>query len=322
MKLCNGHRIIFLTVIFCMSSMAVNFALAQPACISPPNGIISWWPGDGDANDIQDNNPGMLEGDAAFDTGLVGEAFIFNGNGEVEIPNNSNLNVQEFTIEAWVFPTVLDGEIDIIFNKEETNRTIQYEIGIRGAANPGVGNIPEGHFAFFIGGISGLPNDYRLWVNGGALVSLNAWTHVALTFDGSSAVAYVNGLSTTSIEGLSGTIGNLSGPLKIGSRSDTVINLAPQEPFNGLIDEVAFYNRALSADEIAAIFNAGSEGKCKESVGGSVSGMVPENVFCWNLTTGQSVSFQTDAASWNCESEGLIVRPNDRVVTGVEGIVE
>jgi hypothetical protein len=40
--------------------------------------------------------------------------------------------------------------------------------------------------------------------------------------------------------------------------------------FAGLIDEVSIYNRALSAEEIQAIFNAGSAGKCKEAAGGIV----------------------------------------------------
>ena len=313
---------LFLTAILYVSTIAVDFSFAQSVCVPAPSGVISWWPGDGNADDIQDDNSGTLEGDAAFDNGLVGEAFRFNGNGEVEIDDNSNLNVQEFTIEAWVFPTVLDGEVDTIFNKEESNTSIQYEIGIRGSDEPDMGNIPEGHFAFFIGGISGLPSDFKGWVDGGEAIALDAWTHVALTFDGSSVTAYVNGQPTRSIEGLSGTIGELSGPLKIGSRSDAGVDLNPQEPFNGLIDEVTFYSRALSADEIALIFNAGSAGKCKEGVGGSVSGMEPANVLCWNLTTGQSISFQTDATSWNCEAEGLIVSPNDRVFTGAEGEVE
>ena len=41
-------------------------------------------------------------------------------------------------------------------------------------------------------------------------------------------------------------------------------------PFAGLIDEPAVYNRALSADEIQAIYNAGSSGKCKEPLYASV----------------------------------------------------
>jgi hypothetical protein len=46
-------------------------------------------------------------------------------------------------------------------------------------------------------------------------------------------------------------------PVEIGQNAE-----APRDLFNGLIDEVSLYNRALSADEIAAIYNAGSAGKC------------------------------------------------------------
>src|SRR5262249_43218238 len=73
-------------------------------------------------------------------------------------------------------------------------------------------------------------------VQGGA-IPLNAWSHVAMTFDaaGGQMVAYVNG------------------------REDSFL----PRPFNGLIDEVSILSRALSAAEVQGIFKAGSAGKCK-----------------------------------------------------------
>jgi len=243
---------------------SVVHSVAQ-TCIQPPSGLVSWWPGDGNVNDIIDGNPGTLVNNATFAPGKVGQAFSFDGMSEVKVTSSSNLNVQAFTIDAWVFPTSLDGRIKQILNKEpETGSDpallIQYEIGVRGVSDPNAGTIPQGNFAFFIGGISGLPDEYALWVNGGGPVPLNVWTHVVLTFDGSSAKTYVNGALTRTVTGLSGNIGASSGPLKIGSRS-----YAWPEHFNGLIDEVEIYNRALSITEIQAIFNAGSAGKCKPS---------------------------------------------------------
>src|SRR5438105_4784645 len=51
------------------------------------------------------------------------------------------------------------------------------------------------------------------------------------------------------------------------------------QPFNGLIDEVEVFDRALSAEEIAALYNAGSAGKCRTctSAPGGMDGWWPDN---------------------------------------------
>ncbi|MDD5704174.1 MAG: LamG domain-containing protein, partial [Dehalococcoidales bacterium] len=150
-------------------------------------------------------------------------------------------------------------EINIIINKEENTSNIQYELGIRGTKAPGVGTIPVGNLAFFLGGISVLPGGYKGWVDGGGPVPLNTWTHVALTFDGNSTRVYINGVLTRTVTGLSGLIGVTSGPLRIGFRSNVVPSY---ESFNGSIDEVEIFNRALNQTDIQEIFNASSAGKC------------------------------------------------------------
>src|SRR5437764_10281084 len=49
-------------------------------CTSPPPNTLSWWPGEGNVNDIQGNNNGTLEGSTTFAPGKIGQAFKFNGN--------------------------------------------------------------------------------------------------------------------------------------------------------------------------------------------------------------------------------------------------
>jgi len=59
----------------------VDNAYAQ-SCVLAPDGLVSWWPGEGNANDIADANNGTLQGGATFATGRVGQAFSFDGNGD------------------------------------------------------------------------------------------------------------------------------------------------------------------------------------------------------------------------------------------------
>ena len=230
------------------------------ACAPAPPSLVAWWPGDGNANDIRGENNGTLNGGAtATATGKVAQAFTFNGANEVTIPDAPSLNVQALTLDAWVFPTSVDGANDIIVNKESAGDSTQYEMSIRGPQVPG-GSIAEGNLAFFIGGISGLPSEESGWVDGGGQVPLNTWTDVALTFDGSSAKAYINGVLTRGVTGLSGNVNVTAGSFRIGDRSPG--NGFPNDQFNGSIDEVELFNRALDITEIQSIFNADSGGKC------------------------------------------------------------
>ena len=81
------------------------------------------------------------------------------------------------------------------------------------------------------------------WVGGTTPSPIGAWTHIALTYDGSMLRLYVNGVQAATLAA-SGTIQASSSPLWIGG------NQPYGEYFNGLIDDVRVYNRALSDAEI------------------------------------------------------------------------
>jgi len=227
---------------------------------------VSWWRGEGNATDTISTNHGTLSGGASFASGEVGQGFSFDGTGEVAAPGTPSLNVTTFTLEAWVNPSVLDGNMEIILNKENSpafnESDVSYELAIRGTADPGAGSIPVGQLAFFVGGINGLPGEYGSWVGGGSTIPTNQWSHCALTFDGRNMVVYINGSRTRTFDGASGAVIATTGPFKIGSRSPLQVSASPASRFNGLIDEVGVYSRALSAEEIQAIYNASGAGKC------------------------------------------------------------
>src|SRR5262249_32600908 len=76
-----------------------------PACATPPSGLVSWWPGNGDATDIGGPNNGTFSGQL-FDGGDVGQAFSFNaGTNNMRIPASPSIDLGKdsgFTIEAWI----------------------------------------------------------------------------------------------------------------------------------------------------------------------------------------------------------------------------
>ncbi len=231
-----------------------------PVCVNPPSGLVSWWPGDEDANDMEDGNNGSLMNGATFATGNVGQAFMLDGtNDYVEIPDNSNLTPSSITLDAWVKPDVVSGNPPIV-SKYNSN-------------NPSVNGVSWVLLMFASGQVrfvvyqDAAGNIARGIDTDNAVLSTGIWQHVAATFDLATQEIkiYVNGIEvpSTLISGASSTITSIADsntPVRIGTFVNSLGNF--DAFWGGLIDEVDIYNRALSASEIQAIYNAGSAGKC------------------------------------------------------------
>ena len=70
--------------------------------------MAGWYPGDGNANDIQNGNNGTLVNGATFAAGEVGQAFSFNCSNSVSIGSPAALKLTNgVTLDAWVRPTAL-----------------------------------------------------------------------------------------------------------------------------------------------------------------------------------------------------------------------
>ncbi|MBK9604996.1 MAG: Ig-like domain repeat protein [Betaproteobacteria bacterium] len=108
------------------TSLAVNQLVnagPMPNCVAPPTGLISWWPGDGNANDLRGGNNGTLQGSATFAAGNVLQAFSFAANGYVDIPYGANLTTSHVTVEAWVNPATQQGGAAIANRRTVANTT-------------------------------------------------------------------------------------------------------------------------------------------------------------------------------------------------------
>jgi Concanavalin A-like lectin/glucanases superfamily/Putative Ig domain len=90
------------------------------------------------------------------------------------------------------------------------------------------------------------------------VIPLNEWTHLAITFDGLKKRLYVNGRQEGSHDELDALVYEADVPVTIGS---DWANKASSARFNGRIDEISLYNRALTADEVISIYNADFVGK-------------------------------------------------------------
>ncbi len=223
-------------------------------CVAPPSGLVGWWPGDGNANDIIGGNNGTLENGATFATGEVGQAFSFNGvAADVRVPHNINQNTGgQISVDAWIWmPNPLSGFTTAsIINKRSSSDVEGYTFELVNGYT-GLGGINNG-LQFEITTTSG--QFLRAIV--GNVIGPRQWYHVAGTYDGSMIRIFVNGTQVAT-GSASGSILPVTDDLVIGR------NIVNGGSFPGLIDEVELFNRALTLAEIQGIYNARSAGKCK-----------------------------------------------------------
>jgi hypothetical protein len=233
--------------------MTIPSFLRAQDCAPIPDGIVSWWPAEGDATDIlgDGSTNGTLVGGVTFADGMVGQAFLFDGtDGRVEVPHNPNQNTgSQITIEAWVNPSTSTHGRTIV-QKRSVSNVGGYVLETLG---PPQGPDNALQFVIMIGGI------YWGLHSPGNVLANDTWQHVAATYDGAAMKIYVNGVEVASASA-SGAIDAVTDPLVMGRN---VVVPEPQYAWNGLIDEVSLYARALAPEEIQAIVVAGSAGKCQ-----------------------------------------------------------
>ncbi len=217
-------------------------------CVPPPSGMVSWWPGDGNANDIQDGNNGTLTNGATFVPGRVGQAFSFDGVDDyVELGQPANLmpSNTDFTVVGWILVP------DYPNNSPESRCGSNYPIiGSDWGWSIRVSN--EGRVAF--GKYTALKTGVS--VESTSVISTNTFHHFAAVHTVSELRIYVDGALAGTQASPTGTIFYYGGPdtLQIGQVHCGIGKWNGK----GLIDELAFFNRALTACEIKAIVDNGS----------------------------------------------------------------
>jgi hypothetical protein len=148
----------------------------------------------------------------------------------VTVPDASALRLTTgATIEGWARPTASGSAWRTVAIKENGSN-LSYALYAYGD-----GGRPTGH-AF---------TSAERWARAPSAPSLNTWVHLATTYDGTTIRLYVNGAQVAT-QAQSGPITAGTGPLRFGGTA-----LWP-EWFQGQLDELRVYNRALTAAEIQA----------------------------------------------------------------------
>jgi hypothetical protein len=222
-----------------------------PTAVALPSNAVSWWTANSTANDALGLNNATLS-NVTYATGEVGKAFSFNGlNGWAALGDPSSLAfTQSFTIEGWIKVNGLPTNYNfgsIMFRGDDRPGLDPYQLVIQ----------KNGDLQF---GISG--------TNAGASIEApiptGQFVHVAATLDDGTGLMtlYENGAVVAQTTTTARPFGALDPTQQPGvgiGNSNALSNY--DVPFNGLIDELTVYNRALTAGEVLGIYKAGSSGK-------------------------------------------------------------
>jgi hypothetical protein len=244
-------------------------------------------------------NQGVFHGSPIPTSGYVGNGLCFDGEQSyVEVASYPAIDVAKgnFSVDAWVRRASGDDGIRVIVDKRQEQ---------------GFASIVFGYSLALISGepwfqlADGTYDNYR----SNATVPLDGlWHHVAVTVDRGDPAGgrfYLDGKTVGAPFNPLGHPGSLASgyPLRVGSRSSSV-----SEVFKGCIDEVETFGRALSGNEVAAIFTAGANGTCKQSC------HVPwASLFCVNdsslLATAQVCSSMATPQTFAYTFQGLPAGP-------------
>jgi hypothetical protein len=272
-----------------LSAFAVGLCLsanvmAQVPSYVPTNGLVGWWPFNGNANDESGNgNNGTVNG-ATLTTdrnGVASKAYNFNGvNNSIDIGNPATLgnNPQNYTQSAWAqyqdFPTTLVYNLYPMISKRHQNNGSDW-------ATPYLN--PNGQIVF-VADDQFYQNSIPAYSN---VLNIDQWYHFTFVKSNNNYSIYVNGILINS---------SIDNHIMEGSTDNILIGaqLAWNQYNKGQLDDIGIWNRALTQEEITNLYNGCSASTITSQPSNQAVNPTTSAQFIVNATSGSSFQWQTD----------------------------
>jgi hypothetical protein len=221
--------------------------------LTPATDIVGEWHFDEGSEEIAmdssgNGNDGTIYG-ATWTKGKLGSALQFDGSDDyIEVSKSASLDsiTNEIALIAWV-NTPVSAEHSVmerwLYGSGVNERAFEFDINDDGSID----------FGLSADGTS----TNSVWLTSNNTINANTWTHLAATSDGTTMKIYINGKQDLNTAVPPAGIHPSTTDLHIGKWEYNTGIWA--KPFNGTTDEVRIYNRALSAEEIKADYEAGLE---------------------------------------------------------------
>jgi hypothetical protein len=218
--------------------LVLGLVLTSMAHAADPDLVTHWKLDDGSGTTAFDSSgnghDGTLVGDPKWVPGKVGGALEFDGNGDyVELENNTDFDIPvNITVTCWIKV----GQFDKTWQAIVTNGDGSWRVHRSSSTN---------NIAWGTSGLS--PTD----LTGTTDVSTGEWFHIAAVYNGTQKLLYIDGNLDASSDS-TGNINNSTYGVNIGENDQ-----ATGRHFDGLIDDVRIYRRALNDTEILGVMAGG-----------------------------------------------------------------
>jgi N-acetylneuraminic acid mutarotase len=209
------------------------------------DGLVGWWKFDETNGTIAydssgNGNDGNLTGGPTWATGKIGGALSFDGVDDyVLIPATTDLDLMRLTISTWVYSTNFDHNGFIFEKTADGNVNTQYNLFIQNS-----------ELRFRVKPINSSYSDTKVDQS-----ILSGWSFITSSYNSSKRKLFVNGQLVASNDFNETIATNPNGISLIGAYAFN--SIGSNYFFNGLIDDVRIYDRALSAEEVQALYNMG-----------------------------------------------------------------
>jgi hypothetical protein len=238
---------------------------AQVPSYVPTNGLVGYWPFNGNANDVSGNGNNLIINGPILTSdrfGNTNNAYLFQGIAQAAqylITNQiSSFCTPNFSYSIWFncssfYPNTLPN------NPFDYSNFNTQALVTMNSNTWSVGNAISTSLAL---GDNSLINT-ELWIptaggqqvtSSNSVVTVNNWNNIVITFNGTTLNLYLNGLPSLQMSPVTTNFSNQFDLLIGGRRNGT--NMTPMGGFKGKIDDFGWWNRALSQQEITNLYNA------------------------------------------------------------------
>jgi hypothetical protein len=255
------------------------------------NGLVGWYPFCGDAEDeSQNGNNGTVNGATLTSDrfGNANSAYSFDGVDDyIEVADTNILDLyNHYTLSGW-YLTSSTTQFDQAILGKGSGIT---QTGCQLLVNTNTAPTPRLQFGF----------NNNAGINGGATTpvttaNLSGWHLLTGTYDGSSAKLYLDGFLMSTVQ-ISYSLINSTQPFLIGNEAKGLIRY-----FNGKLDDIGIWNRALDSSEVAQLY---STGLCQQTITGSCDTLI----FNANLTGFNPITYGNQVKVYpNPASDNLVI---------------
>lgn len=233
-------KVLFTAVVMLGLTAATH---AQVPNYVPTNGLVAWWPFNGNADDGSGNGYNGIVYSSIVSSdryGNINSAYSFNGSSSyIELPSTSSLGPSNISVSCW-YKLVGGNSNQSLIRRRGSGFQISYNLT-----------------AIYCSPASNKLNTW-FWPNSTQFYNPilnntidNVWHNLVFTFDGLNYIVYLDGIQVYTTNSF-GPGGLFSGDEFVIGRDGSVSNWY----YNGFFDDLGIWNRALSQEEITALYNA------------------------------------------------------------------